>query len=292
MTEPTPDPLERLGHRLAVRGEVRSGTVVGFDGDDVVVRLDDDPDVPSGRVPRHELSWRRVEHPSEIFGTGQRITGEVVGADGQGRVLLSAKACECEPLRRFLLGIEHGSVLTGTASSVHSFGVFVRIDGEPAHPVLDGTGFVRVPELSWSRCDHPAEVVWPGQHITGEVLVADTRQGQVSLSLKAPQPDPRDRLAMGVGGIAGGPVTKTLPFGAFVRIAQDVEGLVHVDDLGGPDGRRPADPRHAEARPPVKGNRASASRMVGLYRPTAARRASTRSVRSQVKSGSSRPKWP
>lgn len=232
MPEPTPNPLERLRERLAVRGEVRSGTVAGFDGDDLVVRLDDDPDVPSGRVPRYELSWRRVEHPSEIYGSGQRITGEVMGADRQGRVLLSARSCEDEPLRRYLLAIERGSVVTGTVSSVHSFGVFVRIDGECAHPVHDGTGFVRVPELSWSRFGHPAEVVRPGQRITGEVLIADTRHGQVSLSLKALQPDPWDRLGADVGDVVPGVVTKLVPFGAFVRVGEDAEGLVHVDDLG------------------------------------------------------------
>ncbi|MET8804619.1 S1 RNA-binding domain-containing protein [Streptomyces sp. NPDC004546] len=233
MTEPTPSPLEPLRQRLAARGEVRSGTVVGFDGDDVVVRLDDDPDVASARVPGYDLSWRRVEHPSEICGTGQRITGEVMGADGQGRVLLSTKACEDEPLRHFLLGIERGSVVTGTVTSVHAFGVFVRIDGESPHPVHDGTGFVRIPELSWSGFGHPAEVVRPGQRVTGEVLVADTRQGQVSLSLKALQEDPWDRLGAGVGDAVPGVVTRLVPFGAFVRVAQDVEGLVHVDDLGG-----------------------------------------------------------
>ncbi|MEV6054973.1 S1 RNA-binding domain-containing protein [Streptomyces sp. NPDC052107] len=233
MTEPTPNPLARLRERLAVRGEVRSGTVAGFDGDDVVVRLDGDPDVPSGRVPRYELSWRRVEHPAEIYGTGQRITGEVMGADGQGRVLLSAKACEDEPLRRFLLGFERGSVVTGTVSSVHPFGVFVRIDGESAHPVHDGTGFIRIPELSWSRFGHPAEVVRPGQRVTGEVLVADTRHGQVSLSLKALQQDPWDRLGADVGDVVPGVVTKIVPFGVFVRVGEDAEGLVHVDELGG-----------------------------------------------------------
>ncbi|MGW7822860.1 S1 RNA-binding domain-containing protein [Streptomyces puniciscabiei] len=205
MTEPTPTPLERLRERLTARGEVRSGTVVGFDGDDVVVRLDDDPDVASARVP----------------------------ADGRGRVLLSAKACEDEPLRHFLLGVERGSVVTGTVTSVHSFGVFVRIDGESPHPVHDGTGFVRVPELSWSPIAHPAKVVRPRQRVTGEVLVADTRQGQVSLSLKALQEDLWDRLGAGAGDAVPGVVTKLVLFGTFVRVARHVEGLVHVDDLGG-----------------------------------------------------------
>ncbi|MFF5537739.1 S1 RNA-binding domain-containing protein [Streptomyces cinerochromogenes] len=234
MTEPASHPLEDLRARLAaLRGEVRSAVVTGFDGDDVIVRFDDGPDDASGRVPPHELSWHRTGHPSELYAVGQRITGEVTGADGQGRVLLSAKACEDEPLRRSLLGIEPGSVVTGTVSSVHPFGVFVRIDGEPPHPVYPGTGFLRVPELSWSRFGHPADVVAPGQRITAKVLVADTRQGQVALSLKALQEDPWDRLEGCAGAVVSGPVTEVLPFGAFVRVGEGAEGFVHVDDLGG-----------------------------------------------------------
>jgi small subunit ribosomal protein S1 len=233
MSDPTTDPLQHLRERLAARAEVRSGTVVGFDGHDVVVRLDDDLEVPSGRIPLHELSWRRSGDPSQVCVAGQRITGEVTGSDAQGRVLLSAKACEDEPLRRFLLGMEPGDVVTGTVASAHPFGVFVRIDGEPAHPAYDGTGFIRVPELSWSRFDHPSDVVRPGQRIHAEVLIADTRQGQVSLSLKALQEDPWDRLPLGGADVVPGVVTRLVPFGAFVRVDACAEGLVHVDDLDG-----------------------------------------------------------
>ncbi|MEU6669931.1 S1 RNA-binding domain-containing protein [Streptomyces sp. NPDC046727] len=234
MTESASTPLEDLRARLAARsGQVRSGTVTGFDGDDVLVRLDDGPDAAPGRVAGYELSWRRAGHPSEVCAVGQRITGEVTGTDGQGRVMLSAKACEDTALRRFLLGVERGSVVTGTVSSVHTFGVFVRIDGEPPHPVYAGTGFLRVPELSWSRFEHPAEVVGPGERITAEVLVADTLQGQVALSLKALQEDPWERLHGCEGEMVSGPVTEVVPFGVFVRIGVDAEGLVHVDDLAG-----------------------------------------------------------
>ncbi|MFI5686156.1 S1 RNA-binding domain-containing protein [Streptomyces sp. NPDC051636] len=177
MTEPPPTPFDQLRTRLEAvrRGEARTGTVAGFDGRDVVVRLDGDgPQAPAGRIPRHELSWAHMEDPSEAVAPGQRITAEVMGPDdGKGRVWLSAKACEDEPLRRFLLGIEPGDVLTGTVSAVRNFGVFVHLDGEPVHPLWPGTGFIRVPELTWSRIDHPENVAGPGQPVTGEVLAAD-----------------------------------------------------------------------------------------------------------------------
>ncbi|MFI1074634.1 S1 RNA-binding domain-containing protein [Streptomyces puniciscabiei] len=236
MPEPTPNPLERLRERLAVRGQVRSGTVAGFDGDDVLVLLDDDPGEPTGRIPRHLVSWTAFEHPSEVVAVGRRITAEVQAVDERGgHVVLSSKACEDEALYRHLLGARPGDVVTGTVAAVHNFGVFVRLDGEPPHPVYPGTGFVRVPDLTWSRVDHPHDAVRPGQRVTGEVIIADSYQGEVVISLKALQEDPWDRHSLRVGDVARGPVTKTLPFGAFVRVAEDVEGLVHVDDLGGRD---------------------------------------------------------
>ncbi|MFH8341622.1 S1 RNA-binding domain-containing protein [Streptomyces sp. AM6-12] len=235
MTEPTPDPLDRLRKCLVAPGEVLTGAVAGFDGGDALVLLDGDaPGLPSGRVPQHELTWRRVRHPSDVLTVGQRIRAEVTMRGGPaGRTLLSARACEDEALHRFLLGLGRGDVIEGTVSSVHRFGVFVRIDGEPAHPVYAGTGFINVPQLSWSRFEDPADVVAPGQRIRAEVLDPDTRRGQVALSLKALQDDPWDRLTVGAGDVLAGPVTMVVPFGVFVRVDPFVEGLVHSDELAG-----------------------------------------------------------
>ncbi|MGW2701932.1 S1 RNA-binding domain-containing protein [Streptomyces sp. NPDC001340] len=238
MTEPAPDPLERLRERLAAfpDGEVRTGTVAGFgERGDVLVQLDgDDPQAPTGSIPRHLLSWTAFDDPGEVVSVGQRITAEVFGIDEQsGHVTLSAKACEDEALYGYLRSKQRGDVVTGTVAAVHNFGVFVRLDGEPAHPAYPGTGFVRIPELTWSHIDHPEEVVRPGQRVTGEVIDTDTYQGEVVVSLKALQEDPWDALAAGTGDVVTGPVTKVIPFGVFVRVGAAAEGLVHESDLDG-----------------------------------------------------------
>ncbi|MFJ6666985.1 S1 RNA-binding domain-containing protein [Streptomyces sp. NPDC091383] len=234
-TEPAPDPLERPRERLVAPGEVLTCTVAGFDGDDVLVLLDGDaPGRPSGLVPRHELTRREVRHPSDVLTVGRRIRAEVTMRGGlDGRTLLSARAPEDEALHRFLLGLGRGDVVAGTVSSVHRFGVFVRIDGEPPHPVYAGTGFINVPELTWSRFEDPAEVVVPGQRVRVEELASDTRRGQVALSLKALRDGPFDHLAVGAGDVLTGPVTKVIPFGVFVRVNEFVEGLVHADEPAG-----------------------------------------------------------
>lgn len=212
MPEPTPDPrLQPLINQLRP-GPVRTVEVIGFDKADVLVKLVDAEGEKAeiGRIPRHEASLRRGEHPSELFEIGQELNAEEIGRWGEGQLHLSARACEIPPLRSFLLAMERGQVVTGIVADVHNFGVFVHLDGEP-----DGlcTGFIRVPDLTWSRIDHPSEAVEAGQRITAEVIVAETRSGQVTLSLKALQEDPLIRFADQVGRVVTGPITKIIPFG-------------------------------------------------------------------------------
>ncbi|MGW2593602.1 S1 RNA-binding domain-containing protein [Streptomyces sp. NPDC001515] len=124
--------------------------------------------------------------------------------------------------------MERGQVVTGTVAEVHNYGVFVHLDGEP-----DGlcTEFIRVPDLTWSRIDHPSEGAQAGQRITAEVIVAETRSGQVTVSLKALQEDPFIRFADQVGRVVTGRITKIIPFGVFVQLAPGVEGLLHISEL-------------------------------------------------------------
>ncbi|WP_244375606.1 S1 RNA-binding domain-containing protein [Streptomyces ficellus] len=88
-----------------------------------------------------------------------------------------------------------------------------------------------MPDLTWSRIDHPSEAVKAGQRIKAEVIVAETRSGQVTLSLKALQEDPLIRFSDQVGRVVTGRITKIIPFGVFVRLAPEVEGLLHISEL-------------------------------------------------------------
>lgn len=230
MPDPAPDPrLQALTNQLRP-GPVRRVAVIGFDGADVVVELVDGEGEKAeiGRIPRHEASMRRAEHPSELFKIGQEVDAEEIGRWGEGQLHLSSRACEIPSLRSFLLAMERGQVVTGTVAEVHNFGVFVHLDGEP-----DGlcTGFIRVPDLTWSRIDHPSEAVQAGQRITAEVIVAETRSGQVTLSRKALQEDPLIRFADQAGRVVTGRITKIIPFGVFVQLAPEVEGLLHISEL-------------------------------------------------------------
>ena len=94
-------------------------------------------------------------------------------------------------------------------------------------------GLVHVSELSWKHIDHPSEVVEVGQEVTVEVLDVDMDRERVSLSLKATQEDPWQQFARThqIGQVVPGKVTKLVPFGAFVRVDEGIEGLVHISEL-------------------------------------------------------------
>ncbi|UNO43533.1 S1 RNA-binding domain-containing protein [Streptomyces sp. MST-110588] len=133
-----------------------------------------------------------------------------------------------QALRTFLLGLRLGARHEGTVESAHTFGVFVRLDGEPDRRC---TGFITIPELSWSRISRPSDVVTAGQRVTGEILDVDVWRGQVRLSLKALQEDPLVRFAGRVGHTLSGQVTKVVPFGVFVRVAEGIEGLLPLCEV-------------------------------------------------------------
>ncbi len=110
-------------------------------------------------------------------------------------------------------------------SSIVNFGAFVDLGG------VDG--LIHVSELSWKHVDHPSEVVSVGQEVEVEVLDVDLERERVSLSLKATQEDPWKEFERKyrAGEVISGQVTKIVPFGAFVRVAQGIEGLVHISEL-------------------------------------------------------------
>jgi small subunit ribosomal protein S1 len=121
--------------------------------------------------------------------------------------------------------LQKGQVRTGVVSSIVNFGAFVDLGG------VDG--LVHVSELSWKHIDHPGEVVEVGDEVTVEVLEVDFERERVSLSLKATQEDPWQAFARThtINTVVPGVVTKLVPFGAFIRVHEGIEGLVHISEL-------------------------------------------------------------
>ncbi|MGW1688574.1 S1 RNA-binding domain-containing protein [Streptomyces albidoflavus] len=176
MTASAPDPrLESLRGRL-LPGAVRTVRVVGFDGADVLVRAVDAGEGASetGRIPLHDVSMRRVEHPSELFTVGQEIEAEETGRWRGGQPHFSARACENPTLRAFLLGCAPGQVVTGTVAAVLPFGVLVRL-------APDVVGLLHLSEPGGGPSATPGRLVAEGEPITVKVTEVDLERHRVRL---------------------------------------------------------------------------------------------------------------
>jgi len=181
-----------------------------------------------GFLPASLVDLRRVRDLHPFVGT--ELECKIIELDrNRNNVVLSRRAfleeSQSEGRKKFLESLQKGERRKGTVSSIVNFGAFVDLGG------VDG--LVHVSELSWKHVDHPSEVVQVGQEVEVEVLDVDLERERVSLSLKATQEDPWKEFERkyAAGEIIDGQVTKLVPFGAFVRVAQGIEGLVHISEL-------------------------------------------------------------
>ena len=181
-----------------------------------------------GFLPASLVEMRRVRDLQPYV--GRELEAKIIELDkNRNNVVLSRRQwleqTQSEVRSEFLNKLAKGQVRTGVVSSIVNFGAFVDLGG------VDG--LVHVSELSWKHIDHPSEVVEVGQEVTVEVLDVDLDRERVSLSLKATQEDPWRQFARThqIGQVVPGKVTKLVPFGAFVRVDEGIEGLVHISEL-------------------------------------------------------------
>ena len=181
-----------------------------------------------GFLPASLVEMRRVRDLQPYV--GQELEAKIIELDkNRNNVVLSRRAwleqTQSEVRQNFLQTLAKGQKREGVVSSIVNFGAFVDLGG------VDG--LVHVSELSWKHIDHPGEVVEVGQHVKVEVLDVDHDRERVSLSLKATQEDPWQQFARthAIGQVVPGKVTKLVPFGAFVRVEEGIEGLVHISEL-------------------------------------------------------------
>jgi small subunit ribosomal protein S1 len=181
-----------------------------------------------GFLPASLVEMRRVRDLQPYV--GKEIEAKIIELDkNRNNVVLSRRAfleqTQSEVRSEFLAALQKGQHRKGVVSSIVNFGAFVDLGG------VDG--LVHVSELSWKHIDHPGEVVEVGQEVDVEVLDVDYERERVSLSLKACQEDPWRQFARthAIGVVVPGKVTKLVPFGAFVRVDDGIEGLVHISEL-------------------------------------------------------------
>ncbi|MHB1450993.1 MAG: 30S ribosomal protein S1 [Coriobacteriia bacterium] len=194
-----------------------------------------------GFLPASLVDLRRVKDLHMFL--GDRLEARVIEMDrNRNNVVLSRRVVLEEDRKQerqdVLNKLVKGMILPGTVSSIVDFGAFVDLGG------IDG--LVHISELSWSHVNHPSEVVAVGDKVEVQVLDVDMSRERISLGLKQTQEDPWKQLVKDftVGVIVDGKVTKIVPFGAFVEIGDNVEGLVHISEMARGHVEKPEDVVH------------------------------------------------
>jgi small subunit ribosomal protein S1 len=186
--------------------------------------------IPSSHLtslsPEMDEPTRRVALAQHI---GRRLSTRVIELDpARDRIVLSERAVTEEPNTEppsLLREIRPGEVRHGRVTNLTAFGAFVDLGGYE--------GLVHVSEISWSRVGHPRDVLSIGQPVQVYVMSVDPEEGRVALSLKRTKPDPWHGIEKRyrVGQIVQGVVTNVVDFGVFVKVEEDLEGLIHVSEL-------------------------------------------------------------
>jgi small subunit ribosomal protein S1 len=213
--------LAELQPGVVVRGTVRSltdfGAFVDLGGID-------------GLLHASDMSWGRVPDPKKFLQLGEEVEVQVLSverAQGKPRIALGIKQLSADPWSTVTDRLGIGDRVRGPVTKLMDFGAFVEIE-----PGIEG--LIHISEMSWTRrVRHPKDVLHAGDVVEAVVLGINRNDRRVSLGLKQALGDPWDDAAerFGVGKVVEGTVRSLQKFGAFVELAEGVEGLLHISDI-------------------------------------------------------------
>ena len=175
-----------------------------------------------------DMSYKRVNHPSEMIEIGQTVTVQIVRINEETqRISLGMKQLESDPWDGVGAKYPIGMKLTGTVTNITEYGAFVEIEAGIE-------GLVHVSEMSWTKKNvHPGKIVSTSQEVDVMVLEVDSEKRRISLGLKQAQGNPWDDFAekYPVGSKVEGEVKNATEFGLFIGLPGDVDGMVHMSDI-------------------------------------------------------------
>jgi small subunit ribosomal protein S1 len=175
-----------------------------------------------------DMSWGRVNHPSELFQVGDEIKVKVLKFDAESeRVSLGLKQIQPDPWIDASMRYPIGKRIEGKVVSLAEYGAFVELE-----PGIEG--LIHVSEMSWTkRIKHPSKVVAVGDTVEAVVLDVDERERKISLGMKQIEPNPWSVIEekYPVGTRVGGQIRNITNFGIFIGLEEGVDGLVHVSDI-------------------------------------------------------------
>ena len=175
-----------------------------------------------------DLSWGRVNHPSEMIELNDEITVKVIEYDAERkRVSLGLKQLTPHPWDEVEIKYPIGETVEGTVVSLTNYGAFIEIE-----PGVEG--LIHVSEISWTRhIKNPSEEYSMGDKVEAKVISIDSEERKISLGVKQLTPDPWDEIEkeFEIGKIYSGKVQNLTQFGAFVELKEGIDGLIHISDL-------------------------------------------------------------
>lgn len=185
-----------------------------------------------------DMSWGKINHPSEIFETGQEIEAIVLDFDEkEEKISLGYKQLSADPWQDIERKYQAGQRVAGKVVSLTDFGAFIELE-----PGVEG--LVHVSDLSWSRKSiHPKKVLSPGEEVTVTILAINPDSKRISLGLKQISPHPLElfRQTYSPGSRVKGKITSITDFGAFMEVEPGIEGLIHISDMSWKKIKHPSD---------------------------------------------------
>ena len=220
----TPDPWLDATERYPIGAQVR-GRVLSVTDYGAFVELEQGIE---GLVHVSEMTWsKRMKHPSKMVHPGDEVDTIILSVNpNDRRISLGMKQLQENPWEHLENKYPTGAIVEGRVRNLTDFGAFIEIE--------DGIdGLVHVSNLSWTkRIKHPSEVLKKGEKVKAVVLGVEPENRRLSLGIKQLQPDVWDTFfeQHRVGDIVHGKVLRTAQFGAFIEIAEGIEGLCHVSE--------------------------------------------------------------
>lgn len=227
-----PDPWEGVVERFPVGGRV-VGRVVSVTDYGAFVEIDTGVE---GLIHVSEMTWsRRMKHPSKVVHPGDRVETVVLDVNvKERRISLGLKQLEANPWTTVEQRYSVGSVVEGRVRNMTEFGAFIEIE--------EGVdGLVHISDLSWTkRVKHASDVLRKGSVVQAVILAIDAAHRRLSLGVKQLQPDAWETFFQqhNVNENVHGKILRLAGFGAFVQIAEGVEGLCHFSEVPGWSGRK------------------------------------------------------
>jgi small subunit ribosomal protein S1 len=169
---------------------------------------------------------------------GRSLALKVIECDeARGRIVFSERAALAQAGRRnqLLDELKVGTCIHGVVTNVTDFGVFVDLGGVE--------GLIHVSEISWGRVNHPSDVVHVGQEVNAYILQVDKERSRIALSLKRLCNNPWETAGERYcpGQLVDAMITSVVPFGAFARLEEGLDGLIHITEMGLIEGQTPAE---------------------------------------------------